>query len=242
MVRPECSYPEILFGGFSRVDGTIAFYTRVRSLVGPKAVILDVGCGRGEYNEDAVPFRRDIRIFRGSCARVIGLDVDEASRQNPFLDEFKLLSGERWPLEDESVDICISDNVLEHIEHPNLFIAEAHRVLRKGGVLCIRTPNTWSYFGIASRLTPNRLHAKVLRHVQKIRMEKDIFWTYYRLNNAYTIKRTLSAYGFESAIYGYESEPNYLLFSSIIYKVGVWIHRIIPGVFATTLFAFGRKR
>ena len=51
----ERFYPETTFGGFTRVDGTMAFYLRVRSLLCPDSVVLDVGCGRGEYGED--PFR-----------------------------------------------------------------------------------------------------------------------------------------------------------------------------------------
>lgn len=41
-------YPESRFGGFTDVDGTVAFYTRVQSLVEAGSVVLDVGCGRGE--------------------------------------------------------------------------------------------------------------------------------------------------------------------------------------------------
>ena len=38
----EAVYPEATFGGYSRVDGTVAFYSRVQSLLGPGAVALDV--------------------------------------------------------------------------------------------------------------------------------------------------------------------------------------------------------
>lgn len=55
-------YPEARFGGFSDVDGTVAFYSRVQALMTPENVVLDVGCGRGSgLQDDAVPWRRELR-------------------------------------------------------------------------------------------------------------------------------------------------------------------------------------
>ena len=76
------SYPEYSFGGYTDVDGTICFYTRVNSLITPLTVLLDFGCGGGTYAHDTVRLRRDLRIFRNRVARTIGLDVDEMARRN----------------------------------------------------------------------------------------------------------------------------------------------------------------
>jgi hypothetical protein len=51
----ETVFPEIKAGGFSRVDGTIAFYTRVQALCPDRATILDFGAGRGKASEDPSP-------------------------------------------------------------------------------------------------------------------------------------------------------------------------------------------
>ena len=48
------------------------------------------------------------------------LDANPAGLDNPFLDEFHRLEGTRWPLEDCTADICICDNVLEHLPQPEL--------------------------------------------------------------------------------------------------------------------------
>ena len=40
-------YPENEAGGFSRLDGTVQFYQRVRALLGPGHRILDFGAGAG---------------------------------------------------------------------------------------------------------------------------------------------------------------------------------------------------
>ncbi len=91
-------YPESRFGGFTDIDGTIAFYFRVKSLVTPSSVVLDIGCGTRQ-SEDPIAMRRDLRVFKGKCRRVIGIDVDENARKNPFLDEFCLVrKNDNWPI------------------------------------------------------------------------------------------------------------------------------------------------
>lgn len=44
-------------------------------------------------------------------------------------------------IESESVDCVISFQVIEHIKHDKEFVREVHRVLRKGGVFIVSTPN-----------------------------------------------------------------------------------------------------
>ncbi len=88
MTHKERFYPESRFGGFTDVDGTIAFYMRVHALLTPSSTVVDIGCGRGAYDEDPVVVRRDLRIFRGKVARVIGIDVDPAGVFRPVLHAF----------------------------------------------------------------------------------------------------------------------------------------------------------
>jgi SAM-dependent methyltransferase len=237
----ESFYPESRFGGFTQIDGTVAFYSRVQALVRPTDTVVDFGCGRGAYREDPLPFRRDLRILKGKVGRVIGLDANPAGAQNPFLDAFALLDGPRWPLEDETADLCVSDNVLEHLPDPAAFFSEARRVLRRGGLLCLRTPNRWNYITLLSRLIPNRHHAGVLSKAKPGLQEQDVFPTYYRCNTVGALRRALAKEGFSSAVYGYEAEPSYLSFSRAAYALGVLHQRIAPGFLKPAIFAFARK-
>ena len=235
-------YPEVRVAGHTHVDGTVAFYTMVRSLLTPASVVLDVGCGRGAYGDDRVATRRDLRILRTAAARVIGYDVDPAARENPFMDEVHVSTEPRWPIDDASVDLVVADNVVEHLPDPAAFLAEAHRVLRPGGHLCMRTPNVLSYFGIISRLIPNALHARLVARLQRGRKEQDVFPTLYRSNTLRVMRRNLRAAGFEIlAVYGHEPEPAYLSFSRIAYALGVLYQRVVPSTFRTAMFAFARK-
>lgn len=236
------AYPVHRFGGFTDLDGTIAFYGRANALLEPGMVVADVGCGRGAHREDPVKYRRQLRVLSGKGAHVIGLDVDEAAAENPFVDEFRRLTpGQKWPIEDESVGLMMSDNVVEHLEQPDEFFAEAARVVKRGGYIALRTPNKLGYVAQVARMVPNRLHARVLGRVQEGRKEEDVFPTLYRCNTVWALRRALRENGFDAVVYGYEAEPGYLAFSRLAYRLGVWHQRWAPGFLKVTLFAFGKK-
>jgi SAM-dependent methyltransferase len=235
-------YPERRFGGFTHVDGTVAFYTRVNSLLGPDSVVLDLGCGRGVAAEDPVPMRRELQMLRGKCARVLGADVDAGAADNPNIDEFHLIADGRVPVPDATVDLCLADFVVEHVQDVEGFFSETARLLQPGGYLCIRTPNTWSYMGVASRLVPTKLHARVLGRVQADRREEDIFPTVYRCNTTRKLAAALDRHGFEAVVQTQEPEPAYLSFSGILYALGVFHQRHAPRPFRRMLLAYGRKR
>ena len=234
-------YPESTFGGFTDVDGTIAFYNRVRSLLDPAGTLLDVGCGRGSLAQDKVPYRKSLRTLKGSCSRVVGIDVDPQARSNPFVDEFRPISDRNWPVDDATIQLCLCDFVLEHVDDPDHFFAEIRRVLCPGGYVCIRTPNASSYFGILSKIIPNRLHAHVAHRVQD-RDEQDVFPTRYRCNTARRLRNALQENDFRHCVYGYEAEPSYFKFSALLYRVASWHQRHAPKAIRVTLFAFGEKR
>jgi SAM-dependent methyltransferase len=238
-------YPECIYGGFTDVDSTLHFYLRVNSIIKEPAVILDIGCGRGQYSEDPIKIRKDLQILCGNGRQVIGIDIDHQAEQNPYLDEFRLLDGNGpWPIESASIDLCLSDWSLEHIQDPELFFSESWRVLKPGGILCIRTSNLYHYRSIIARVIPERFHQAILKIAQKgtWRKDEDVFPTVYRCNTIGKIKKMLSKHQFEDiVVYGFQSEPAYLSFSRLAYRLGVIYQRLIPKVFAITIFSFAKK-
>jgi SAM-dependent methyltransferase len=238
----EAVYPEAAFGGFSRVDGTVAFYSRVQSLIPPGAVVLDVGCGRGKDADDPCEFRRGLCDLHGAERKVIGIDVDPAGDQNRLIDEFRPITDlNHWPVAGGEIDVLVANSVLEHVQNPSSFFAEAYRVLRPGGVACLRTYNKWGYVGICARLVPNRLHSKVTSFAQSDREDHDVFPTVYCCNTPGAIRRAMSRQGFTNCVYTLETEPNYLRFSPVLYRVGALVHKFIPPSLRWTILAFGRK-
>jgi SAM-dependent methyltransferase len=234
-------YPERRFGGFTHVDGTVAFYSRINAVVDESSVVLDIGCGRGAAAEDPVPWRRDLQNLRGRCARVIGVDVDPAAAENPLIDEFHLIANGTIPLADETIDVGYADFVVEHVTAVDPFFAECARVLKPGGSLFIRTPNVWSYMGMASRLVPDRFHARVLGHLQPKRRSEDVFPTVYRCNSRRRLRRALERQHLECVVETHEPEPAYLSFSRFLYALGVMYQRYAPRAIRRTLLAYARK-
>jgi SAM-dependent methyltransferase len=206
--------------------------------------VLDFGAGRGEGPlDDGVPYRRALRILRGKCAHVIGVDVAQAVLDNPFVDEaFVVAPGEPLPIADQSVDLIVSDAVFEHIAQPDLVASELVRVLRPSGWICARTPNRWGYIGIGTNLVPNRWHVAWLRRLQPRRKDIDVFPTVYRLNTRGALARFFPRSQFLDCTYGYFGEPAYFGNSKLLWRVVLLMFRFSPEALAGTWFVFLQKR
>lgn len=236
-------YPESRFGGFTDVDGTVLFYTRVRALLRAGDTVLDAGCGVGHHTQDSLESRRRLRDLRDRAGAVIGIDLEADGCANPTLTEFRLIEDPtEWPVQASSVDLVLADCVVEHVQEPTRFFEQCARVLRNGGYLCLRTPNLRSYFGLISKLIPDRWHGELATRVQAGRHRQSVFKTYYRCNTVRRLRSQLRETGFEAAVYAHDSEPAYLSFSGVAYTVGVLYQRYAPRSLGVTLFAFGRLR
>ncbi len=106
--------------------------------VGPRTQMVVIGCG---------PKPRAVAELLEQ-----GYDVYGVEPVQPFLDAAKeyladaadrvsLGAAESLPYPDESKDVVILESVLEHVDSPQLSVAEAFRVLRPGGVCFVETTN-----------------------------------------------------------------------------------------------------
>jgi SAM-dependent methyltransferase len=237
-------YPEVEAGGFSRVDGTIEFYTRVNALLAPEMTVLDFGAGRGAaLKDDRCAYRRDLRRLKGKVGKVIGIDVDPVVRENSGLDKAHVIEpGAPLPLSDGSVDLVVADYVFEHIPDPETTACELDRVLRPGGWICARTPNRWGYVAVAASLIPERLHAAVLRRVQPGRKSEDVFPTVYRMNDRGTLRRLFPPLGFLDLSDAYSAEPSYMPHRAFLWRASMLFEAFCPEALKSNLFVFLRKR
>jgi SAM-dependent methyltransferase len=222
------AFPELQAGGYSRRDGTVEFYSRLRSLINGREIVLDFGAGRGSFMEDPVAMRRDLVLLRGKVAEVIGVDVDPVVLQNASLDSAIVIGASPpYPLEDEQFDMIVSDWTFEHLDEPNVVIKELDRVLRPGGWICARTPYRWGSIGLATNLIPNRRHVPLLKRLQPGRERQDVFPTRYRLNTKTAVARQFG--GWRNCSYLFTPEPAYLATSRPALALGRVIDALLPG-------------
>lgn len=101
----------------------------------PKSEVLDLGCGAGNVSA----------LYREKGCRVVGLDISEnaielAKKQGIEAREWDL-NKMPLPFREESFDVVILSDVLEHIVAPISLLKEIKRILKRGGKLIISVPN-----------------------------------------------------------------------------------------------------
>jgi len=95
-------------------------------------VLLDVGCGASRFPEVAsalftvVAFDVSLKAVTMVRGNLAGKYVGTATA---------------IPLRGNCVDMVTCLDVIEHLPNPEVYFQEAHRVLRSGGYLFVRTPN-----------------------------------------------------------------------------------------------------
>jgi 2-polyprenyl-6-hydroxyphenyl methylase/3-demethylubiquinone-9 3-methyltransferase len=147
---------------FLRVrNGRLASWVseEIRRRIGSRSKVLDIGCGAG--------FLANYLANQGFEAT--GIDLSESSLHIAKANgkaTFQKANGYSLPFPNHSFDAVCAMDILEHVDTPNLLIAEASRVLRPGGLLFFHTYNrNWiSYFFVIRgirwfvRNTPKNMH------------------------------------------------------------------------------------
>ena len=128
--------------------------------------VLEAGCGEG-YGADMIA-----EVARS----VIGLDYDELTvahvrDQYPRVD-VRHGNLAALPLPDESVDVVVNFQVIEHLWDQPQFVRECFRVLRPSGVLLMSTPNRITFS--PGRDTPiNPFHTRELNAAELAQLLVD---------------------------------------------------------------------
>ena len=119
--------------------------------------VLDIACGEG-YGSAMLAAR---------ARSVIGVDIDaatveHASRRYAGLRGLQFRRGDaaQIPLEDNSVDVVVSFETIEHHDRHGEMLAEIRRVLRPEGILILSSPNRIVYSRLSGQ--HNEFHVKEL--------------------------------------------------------------------------------
>ena len=135
-IKNICKYEkDRTLGVLKSVDTALRYGVDIRG-----KIVVDFGCATGAVSHE---------YYRLGAKKVIGLDIDKAAitrarniNKNSEID-FILNNTASIPLEDNSVDVVMSDSVFEHITHPKEVIDELYRILKPGGKIFI---GTWGWY------------------------------------------------------------------------------------------------
>lgn len=134
--------------------GNVRYYHRLKAYrcldfleksANPEKVFLDAGAGRGPYSFIAQDKYKKVYCFE--------FDHEELEAAKRYIEKNKIgdvvfdkIDLTTIPLANNSVDVIVCSEVLEHIKDNEKAIRELHRVLQPGGKLLLSMPNRFSLF------------------------------------------------------------------------------------------------
>lgn len=158
--------------------GFIDYYQKLifgNQVMNPDSVLLDLGCGS----------RYHINVGR-YLDNIIGVDIDAAKLA---VNEYKTKIAADvccLPMRENTIDNIFSQDLFEHLQHPDIVIKRLKRILKTNGRIILKIPNKNSIFGFFTRLTPFRLHK--LYSKMTLAHYPDTTPTFYKFNDRKTIE------------------------------------------------------
>lgn len=101
--------------------------------------ILDIGCGDGNFSLEVAKKLNTKKIY--------GLEIEEELLKKAKKNGIKVYKGdanEKFPFKDNSFDVIIANQIVEHLLNPDNLFEEIYRVLKPNGYHIIATPNLCS--------------------------------------------------------------------------------------------------
>ena len=133
------SYPERIVPD-EESPGVVALHLKRYLFAAPYGagkVVLDAACGVGYGSAELA------RV----AERVVGIDVDDAtityarSRYRGGNVEFRTMDVSALSFDDDSFDVVVSFETIEHVDDREAFLREVARVLRPAGTFLVSTPH-----------------------------------------------------------------------------------------------------
>lgn len=137
-------------------DPSFRTYVRVQDTiegVPPGTRVLDVGCNTGGLGR---------RLIAEKGCEMFGVDISEALVEKARAKGYDAYAGPAEDLrhEDGTFDVVVVSEILEHVHDPHPVLAEAQRVLRRGGLLFGDVPTERGRWGYET-IDDHDFHARV---------------------------------------------------------------------------------
>lgn len=151
-----------------------------------KGKLIDIGCGR-------MPYRKELESLVDSYT---GVDHPQVSKlyRGGFKPEV-LADAKKLPFRNNSFDIALLIQVLEHVDSPDRIIKEAARVLKPNGVLILSVPFFYPLHDMPydwGRYTSTALKSFISQaglRLIKIKVQGGFFEFWLQMLNTFLLKR-----------------------------------------------------
>jgi len=202
--------------------GTIPFLRLCRKQIPDGAAVLEIGAGPSNLCSEAL----------SEIGSVTGIDIDPDVLSNKWLEDARVFDGRRMPFADASFDACVSNFVLEHVEHPAEHFKEVVRVLRPGGVYCLRTPNLFHYVSLGAWMMPQWMHLMLANRLRKLEAEAhDPYPTWFRANSRGRLRSLCTRAGLDVNVMAMiEPEPAYGRAHALLFYPMMAYERVVNAV------------
>lgn len=136
LLLPSKIFPHFLL---MRTDverfGIDQFMDFAKKLVRPTDRLLDAGSGSGRYSD----------FF--SFAHYESTDFSDIFHKDSLKKQDFICTLDAIPQENDTYDVIINTQVLEHVQYPQKVVHELYRVLKPGGKLFLTTNQMWGVHG-----------------------------------------------------------------------------------------------
>lgn len=178
-------------------------------------IILDAGCNGGFLS---------FYLVKSGAKKVYGLDMSPGFiKTNKKNAEDKKLSNrlnfrvgniEKMPYKNEFFDFIICSEVIEHVRKPKMVASEFYRILKKGGMVLVTTPNILNpmeFFHNIKHYLMWLIKNESITHIQHFTFSslKSLFSKYFKVTKCLGIGMGAAFLPFSR--YGFLKKTDYLL-------------------------------
>lgn len=162
------------------------------------ATLIDAGCGYGHNSFEFSKYVKKVIAIDTNPKAIATCNKQKKKTGNGNL-KFITVNAETIPLQTETADIVISQQVLEHVQNQKKYMREIYRILKKKGVLYLSVPNKFypiephfkiPFMSLMPKFIANFIARK--KGANNFDINSPSFWT---------VKKMLMATGFDTIDY-----------------------------------------
>jgi 2-polyprenyl-3-methyl-5-hydroxy-6-metoxy-1,4-benzoquinol methylase len=128
-------------------------YLKLKKFIPENGKLLDIGCGVGIFME----------MMKEKKYEVIGYEISQFAIE--FCKKKGLKVFDSLNFSEKTFDIITIMDVIAHVKNPIIYLDEIKKILKKNGILIIKTPLHSNYMFFISNTFPFTLKSKAILHI-----------------------------------------------------------------------------